>query len=291
MLPRRGLADALLCMCRASLYDAGMETWHWDEVRAFTSAAPASDRRAWALCHRATPLIVAAVRSALAGWPDDVRTAFDVEDVAAEVQIRLVADRATRAAPRDEPGSARAFLFTVLRNLARDRLRHHFQYIRRGTSLGKRRDDEGGDAIAEDRAIDVAVFTDPEGAIDAARQVALTRNALERGDGAARYRLAYRLEHEPSLVVRELVDAAAAEGLARSGEETWARLVAWRERHGAKPTTASSRREVAWILVAIDTAGVAPWRAADPAACAKAVDRVRQWRNRWKPTDGGRNAH
>ena len=111
-----------------------------------------------------------------------------------------------------------------------------------------------------------------------ARQFPLDLLRLEKLGLPGQRTLVWVIEYLPSELTHQHV-ARAGRRLARSAEDTWRLLGAWRRRHGDRTRTTASRREIAWILLSDDATDPDTWRSENTRACKLALDNVRRWRN------------
>lgn len=128
-------------------------------------------------------------------------------------------------------------------------------------------------------------LSNPEREVVDAEATQRLQTLLDHPDLKPAHKLVIVLRFFPQHLDVDLVERVAAAsdptqgwGLARPPAETAALLRRWLDHPPADDVAAS--RTLAWILRSSDTAGPEPWRRAHPDDMARALDLVRQWRNR-----------
>lgn len=128
-----------------------------------------------------------------------------------------------------------------------------------------------------------ALVGDPEAACDLARRVRPAR--LDDPTLPPVWRLVWLALEAPTTLGPDHVVSAAVRrhethGLARPPEETWERLVTWRDANAANPKSTAARLELAWVLRTRDRIDATRWADRRPNDAARARDLVRTWHRR-----------
>jgi len=244
--------------------------------------------RAWEVLHRHREAIRAAVITA---WRTlEVRTDEALEDLTSDT-VTSIMHRAIKheglARPEDwaERTDGFPWLYAVARSHAMDMARRVRKTSRRELPIEPIR--EGAAPKAQPRAA-----SDPEAELARGRANARLQALLDSSDLKPAHKLVMVLRFFPDHLDTELVEGVAAAsdrqqgfGLARPVDETTMLLRLWID--APPPEEVSANRTLAWILRSTDRAGPDAWRAAYPDDMARALDLVRQWRNRAAKKMGG----
>lgn len=204
------------------------------------------------------------------------------EDLVSETlasMMRRARDHEGLARPEDWDGRADAFpwlykvAWTHAATVARTLRRVGAREIPDTDETGERRHEE-------------KIEPDPAAQVDAARQKQELMTLLEQPDLKPAHKLVIVVRSFPDLLTADLVvevagasDGGRGWGLARPPEETGELLQGWVARVGGRGEV-DANRELAWILRSTDRTSPERWRREHPDEMAKALDLLRQWRNR-----------